>query len=351
MTQEFPLCKLCHANRADKKGSHVIPLFLLSTMLTENGKARGREISVRISSTQFSKFQIGREVNPDKINEILGRDYQESDAENNVNFYVRDNFLCSGCEDRLAILEGIVSSEVYQSIDTFPLERGNEFEVISVPIKQNSLFRWLILSILWRCGITEFNGMKLPQPYLDRIRTDLDGLLSNRKETLINNLEIKKASLYEYYLSIFFKEKIEKNNYSVYFHPPANSPYYFIFNEFIIAFYNKKKSIKGSFSEFWGFNKFLRNEFFTKKYFGKIVIIPNEFQVSLKEKMIANYVSKLGDFHKTAVKLLFFKHTGNQIDEATLNRFIAAYADSPKSIDKLSQKNFLNFYETYFNGK
>ena len=140
---ELPVCKLCQEKTADKKGSHVIPLFLLSAMLTEKGKARDREISVGISTTQFSKFQIGREVNSEKINEILGREYQDNDAENNENFYVRDYFLCSECEQRLAILEDMVSSKIYQKIETFPVEQRNKFEVISIPIKKNSLFRWL----------------------------------------------------------------------------------------------------------------------------------------------------------------------------------------------------------------
>ena len=67
-------CKLCLEREANKKGSHVIPHFLVKSMVNDDRgeNERDKEISFKMEAT-FSDVYFGRRVLPEKVEEILGR--------------------------------------------------------------------------------------------------------------------------------------------------------------------------------------------------------------------------------------------------------------------------------------
>ena len=63
-------CKLCKKNEADKKGSHIIPHFLMKRIDNEIGR-KGRDMEVGFSVGEFDTIPyFGRSVLPEKINDI-----------------------------------------------------------------------------------------------------------------------------------------------------------------------------------------------------------------------------------------------------------------------------------------
>lgn len=73
-------CELCKQNKADKKGSHIIPNFLIQSSFAKNGKeGRGNEMIFPINIV--SDFRFGRNVLPERIHEVIGRELKDEEIE------------------------------------------------------------------------------------------------------------------------------------------------------------------------------------------------------------------------------------------------------------------------------
>lgn len=68
---KYPNCKLCKRQEASKKGSHIIPSFLVASLVNYDlSKKRDKEVSFRIDSLG-TNFFVGRAVPPDKLEEAV----------------------------------------------------------------------------------------------------------------------------------------------------------------------------------------------------------------------------------------------------------------------------------------
>ena len=99
------LCLLCESNLADKKGSHIVPHFLLKRIENVDGK-KSRDVGVGFSIGELeTKSHFERSVPTKNLDDIFG-DLSDEDIRNNkVHPLVRDNIFCSLCENRLAAIE------------------------------------------------------------------------------------------------------------------------------------------------------------------------------------------------------------------------------------------------------
>lgn len=100
--ENLPLCELCRLRPADKTGSHLIPLFLLKSIDTENNQ-RDSEIGFVIEEDETSGY-LGRSVQPEKIDSL----YEDLTPDKILEMkspHILDNFLCTICEKRLSVVE------------------------------------------------------------------------------------------------------------------------------------------------------------------------------------------------------------------------------------------------------
>lgn len=104
-------CNLCQNSDADKKGSHIVPHFLLKRIENiDNKTGRDYEIGYKIGSLT-SKSHFGRAVQPEKLEETFG-ELSEKDIDENVHPLIVDHFLCSECEHRFSIMESIYAKTI-----------------------------------------------------------------------------------------------------------------------------------------------------------------------------------------------------------------------------------------------
>jgi hypothetical protein len=84
------ICRLCHKKEADKKGSHIVPHFLLKRIENIEGKTqRDYELGFRIDKMGMSSH-FGRSVQSEKLEETFG-EISDKDIENNTHPLVVDN--------------------------------------------------------------------------------------------------------------------------------------------------------------------------------------------------------------------------------------------------------------------
>lgn len=103
-------CKLCLKKEADKKGSHIVPAFILKTLFERN-----KEFVVSISDKDVENH-VGRELTPEKIQEFMGRELTHEEIEKNHVPFIEDNVLCTECENRLGYLESLYAAQIHNEI-------------------------------------------------------------------------------------------------------------------------------------------------------------------------------------------------------------------------------------------
>lgn len=227
-------CELCKQNKADKKGSHIIPNFLIQSSFAENGKeGRGNELIFPVSVT--SDFRFGRNVLPERIHQAIGRELSDEEIEKNVTTpipYVKDYFLCTNCEKRLGIIETLYADAISKA--------NASDNYIETPISPH-LSHLFWLSVIWRISVTNF-GFKFQDNSIEEdIRDILNNTLSVKIDDIPNSgIYITRLKKYGYYLTIFEEDDIIKGMYA----PPAKkqqtSFYPFLINNYAFVFTHQK---------------------------------------------------------------------------------------------------------------
>jgi len=241
-------CLLCKNAPADKTNSHIIPFFLIKTLVNEEGKTgRDKEVSFQIGSDNTDVY-FGRSVSTDAINETLGRDLTEEDIEKNINHYTQDNFLCSNCEKRLSYLESYYSKKG----EINNLSKGlvtNEVEV------NLSFLFWA--SILWRISITDFPGPKLNLKEEKKLRNILNSCLGNSIEETKEKTQQNILLLKGFQTIILFDPNGGNPTEKVCLaHPFHRFPYSLIINDYVVFFYFKSSHFNSLKQSLWGYEKY-----------------------------------------------------------------------------------------------
>ncbi len=232
-------CKLCKITEADKKGSHIIPHFLLKKVDSkEDLKERDKAIGFRIGSTETTSY-FGRSVLPDKLNEVFGA-ISEEDLNKNENPFIVDNYFCTNCEDRFAQIE----NEYAKTINKFKV---GEYENPITP-EITTLF-WI--SIIWRVSQDKKNGFILKPKEEELLRRILNQYLKIKLSDIDFSAIRKDMDCNQLSYSLLRCPNYSKENATfVFFHPFHKMPYSLIIDEFVLFFYFKKghrNSIRQSF--------------------------------------------------------------------------------------------------------
>jgi len=229
-------CNLCKKNFADKKGSHIVPHFMLKRIENVEGK-NGRDYELGFCIEEFdTKSYFGRALQQDKLEKVYGT-LTDKDIEENKHPLIADNFFCAHCEKRLSALE----SEYSKTIENTGLRKYR-----SGVLSEIGMLFWM--SILWRMFINGKSGVKLTSHENEILRKILDRTLMNsivridyKKMRAIK--ELKKIS----YILVRCPKFSEKNPTLLFMHPDYLKPYSLVIDEYIFfSFENDYYDIKNN---------------------------------------------------------------------------------------------------------
>lgn len=219
-------CLLCKKRDADKKGSHIVPHFLLKRIDNVDGKnGRDKELGFVIGALDTHSY-FGRAVQPEKLEELYCELSDNDISEKNNLPLVVDNIFCSSCEKRLSIIE----NEYAKTLDKHGTVEYNS------GIKTDfGLLFWM--SIIWRLSINMKSGVQLSKSENEICRRILNRTLENsiEKIDLVNMQSAKDLRKVSYKL-------MRCPNYSnnsltlILFHPEFKRPYSLLIDEYILCF-------------------------------------------------------------------------------------------------------------------
>lgn len=155
-------CALCLLKEADKKGSHLVPHFLMKTVDNIDDKI-GRDLELGFEMGKgHVKGYFGGSVLPERLEPVFG-EITEEDIQGARSSMIVDYLLCTNCENRLAKLE----SNYSKSLKTYSAE-----PFFSTEDSFHSLIFWL--SIFWRLSVSENKAFKLSESHEQQLRLLID---------------------------------------------------------------------------------------------------------------------------------------------------------------------------------
>jgi len=226
ITASTGLCRLCGKEQANKKGSHIVPHFLLKRVINVEGKTqRDYELGFRIDKRGMSSH-FGRSVHSEKLEETFG-EISDEDIANNQQQLVVDNHYCSGCEERFALIESAYSKTLNR-IETEVYESG-----VSTIL---GLLFWG--SVVWRMSNHGKSGVKLKHEQEELLRSILDKYLPKEDINELSSVDfhnIEDLSRIAYKL-IRFNDIEENDPKFIFADPEYNNCFVLLIDEFILAF-------------------------------------------------------------------------------------------------------------------
>lgn len=153
-------CLLCRKNEANKKGSHIIPSFLMKRV---NGFGeRDHEIGF-VMKNGIANVYFGRDIYEEQRNEFTDN---EEKLESRENYDVRDNVFCSDCEKYFASLETKYAPSLNLSLTESNITKNTKV----LPI--DAMLFWC--SVVWRILATHHLNTRTNPDIEERLRFALD---------------------------------------------------------------------------------------------------------------------------------------------------------------------------------
>lgn len=223
-------CLLCLARESTKTNSHWVPASLLKSMIGKRDKEESHAINSYIQS---------------RLNTYYGRsNLKNTDPELREHHYAIDFIFCDNCENRLAVIEGIVPPIIQDEIRV-QNKRSNYHEDLSflqIPFKRclrlnNAIYRLFIYSIVWRISMVyrlKYGYMILDPNLEENLRNILDTYLNQNLSFIIK----KECEIPNYDFQVITADTfLPDTGNIVYTENIYKEPNVFYVNEFIILFY------------------------------------------------------------------------------------------------------------------
>jgi hypothetical protein len=326
-------------------------------MLSKEGKARNSGIGAVIAEKSFPKIFIGREVQPDKIETLFGRELEDTEINDfKEDPYIKEYFLCTVCEKKLGVLESLVSI-TYSKLFEFEVivNSPNKFRKLS-KFDYNA-FQLLILSILWRASVTKFGTFRVNQSFEKKIRVLLLDTLSENTKLLQKKIKINSQKIERFPMIILHQAMSDLSNTinenSVLFHPFSESPYYALINEFIICVYHKKKSLFNSPTKYIGIEGFFsKKEITFVNRCSLIKVISEDESENIRKKLMKKIAKKRIDEYQSLFIELHVSYFSFKPHYLLTKKFIDDFINFNKDLtpfDKYSFKQFKTFSISFFN--
>lgn len=254
-------CFICN-NEADKKGSHIVPHFLMKRIDNEEGSnERDKELGFEITD-DGSKGYFGKAILPEKIEELYGEVTDELIANNKIGGIV-DFYFCTNCEKKLSVVE----SEYSKVLNLENEKNGNYLSF------DNGFLAFLFwISILYRLSIQEESDLKLKIKEEKRLKRILFKYLKLNKKEI--KADLKDLDLFEISYKVVRSVEYSPSRGTFLTNiPNFNQPYSLMIDEFLIFIYFKKSHLNTMIQDFYGSQVFkekaeINNPFKQEESFG-----------------------------------------------------------------------------------
>lgn len=218
-------CRLCRRKEADKKGSHIIPHFLLKRVENIEGKT-GRDYELGFNLAEgFGSSHFGRSVPPEKLEDVYG-EVTEDDLERNSNNLIQDYFFCSECEEKFSVIESAYAKTLEKS-DNVAYDSGIQAEI--------GMLFWG--GVIWRMSENGKSGVKLTEEESEKLRCIINEFQCLSMDDI--NLEHLRETLRREAISYKLLRCTENLNDCpkwLILHPKLDKPYCLFIADYVVAF-------------------------------------------------------------------------------------------------------------------
>lgn len=269
-------CLLCKENEANKKGSHIVPHFLLRRIENIEGKTdRGYELGFLIGEANTDSY-FGRSVPIEELDKVYG-ELTDNEIGQNKHPLVVDYFFCSECEDRFAKIESEYANTLRKS-DNKIYDSGIASEL--------ALLFWA--SVIWRISVNKKSAVELTKKQNEILRRVLNRCLKEDVSKIdINKMRKSKDIQGLSYRLMRWHNLSMKDDTPMVFHPKFKKPYSLNIGEFILCF---------SFHD--NYNDYLKMDFFGIK--DEVSIAPTNSKYR-NERILPIDVQKLKEFNMALI--------------------------------------------------
>lgn len=249
----MPNCNICNKNEANQTGAHIFPAWMVASAFNENSNPRDYEIIYAFHSLNTEIPYFGRAVQPDKINEELGRDLSDEEIKGQNNLITVDNLWCRDCENKLKIVEDYFLENVDREIEDF--SKCDDTQIVELTEVSTYLVRLFLYSLIYRAAVTKFNDFKIKDNVFKRLRYFINTYIKKDLKSTKEFIEAseKKQELLNYPIKLVKTEQEsgDTSNF-VLIHNKFDKPYCFVINRYIIQFYAKESHTRSTPYIFWG---------------------------------------------------------------------------------------------------
>lgn len=257
MSENLTMCKLCKKKPANQTGSHIFSFFLIKGAVNEKGEVhRDKEILFGISPTNFIDTYFGRSINPEKIEEVKGRELTDEEIEKNKNPFTIDNLVCRDCEKRFGSVETYFKDKVYDKLITNDFKEETDKRGTAIKICEgvdNRMIRLFIYLHIWRAAAARYNDWKIKPKEEEELRQILDEHLGMTQEETIKLVEDSEAQFSHLPLIVTYVETEEgRETENAILIDRSKMPYCLIMNDIVVQFFIKESHARGSINWVYG---------------------------------------------------------------------------------------------------
>ena len=287
---EYPVCHLCLKAPANQTGSHIFSWFLIRGALNKSGSLRrNNEIAFELSTEKFVETYFGSEVLPEQIVRIKGKELSDEEIENMTNPLTRDYILCTSCEKRLSVLEGIVQNQFFDGLRSL---KDTAYPYTIHVFGKGELLRMFVYSLAWRASIVQQDNFKLDTDQEEKLRKLLDLILSPDNTALGKNIIANGMDINRLPLLLTFSETIGENS-NFLFCSWTKKPYAMILNDFSFQLFFSPKHIRRINEPLFGTNDIIPPKEILSMNESKLLIgILPDRQRQLVNRKLAGYVAR-----------------------------------------------------------
>ena len=216
-------CLLCQEREATKKGSHIIPSFMMKRINSIDGRnERDHELGFSIGLGTVETY-FGRDIYEERRREFTD---DESRIEDRTNLDVMDNVFCPDCERLFSKYEN-------RYCTTYGLPFDKDLESNTMVTAADAALFWY--SVIWRVSATEHNDVKLNSVFEEKLRRAV--LHEN-----VNGMDV--------YYSLNYCKNYREDNPTFEFFDCNEDVAMLIVDEFMIVLFNGKEATQSG-KEIW----------------------------------------------------------------------------------------------------
>ncbi len=233
-------CKLCKTNDLDNVGSHILTESIIRTALNQEGytKREDKEIIFEISLDKVGLDYFGSAVQPEVIEDIIGKSISEELITANDNSLIDRALLCRECEKYFSFIESDFVEKVYSNIVR---KAQNELLKDSCNFIEYNGLRALslvfVLINIWRVSATTNEEWKLTEGEEENIRSYLHNIKGKDAQEILAKAKehLEEIKSFRFIISYFIQEAENLTENGVVIDPCVN-PYFFLLNRLSIIF-------------------------------------------------------------------------------------------------------------------